>query len=42
MLQDAGFEVNSNNIPQDELPTKLQDYDAICVRSSTKVRKDLY
>jgi len=41
MLQDAGFDVNTNNIPQDELPTKLQDYAAICVRSATKVRKDL-
>ena len=41
MLKDAGFDVNTNNIPQDELPTKLQDYAAICVRSATKVRKDL-
>ena len=41
MLQDAGFEVNTNNIPNEELPTKLQEYAAICVRSATKVRKDL-
>ena len=41
MLQDAGFDVNTNNIPNEELPTKLQEYAAICVRSATKVRKDL-
>jgi D-3-phosphoglycerate dehydrogenase len=41
MLEDAGFTVDTNNIPQDELPVKLQAYDAITVRSATKVRKDL-
>jgi len=41
MLEDAGFFVDTNNIPQDELPVKLQDYDAITVRSATKVRKAL-
>ena len=41
MLEDAGFEVDTNNIPQDELPEKLKAYDAITVRSATKVRKDL-
>jgi D-3-phosphoglycerate dehydrogenase len=41
MLEDAGFEVDTNNIPQDELPVKLQNYDAITVRSATKVRKAL-
>jgi len=41
MLEDAGFEVDTNNIPQDQLPEKLQAYDAITVRSATKVRKDL-
>jgi D-3-phosphoglycerate dehydrogenase len=39
MLEDAGFFVDTNNIPQDELPVKLQEYDAITVRSATKVRK---
>ena len=33
MLEDAGFFVDTNNIPQDELPVKLQNYDAITVRS---------
>src|SRR5476651_2093272 len=41
MLEDAGFEVDTNNIPQEELPTKLQNYDGITVRSATKVRKAL-
>jgi D-3-phosphoglycerate dehydrogenase len=41
MLEAAGFEVDMNNIPQDQLAEKLNDYDAICVRSATKVRKDL-
>ncbi|WP_186461737.1 D-2-hydroxyacid dehydrogenase [Mucilaginibacter pallidiroseus] len=41
MLEDAGFLVDTNNIPQDELPTRLQEYDAITVRSATKVRKAL-
>ncbi len=41
MLEDAGFFVDTNNIPQEELPVKLQEYDAITVRSATKVRKAL-
>src|SRR3982751_4321442 len=41
LLEDAGFFVDTNNIPQDELPAKLQNYDAITVRSATKVRKAL-
>lgn len=41
MLEDAGFIVDTNNIPQDELSAKLNEYDAITVRSATKVRKAL-
>ncbi|MDB4161496.1 D-2-hydroxyacid dehydrogenase [Bacteroidia bacterium] len=41
MLKDAGHEVDTNNIPQEELLTKLNEYDAILVRSATKVRRDL-
>ncbi|WPU90956.1 D-2-hydroxyacid dehydrogenase [Mucilaginibacter sabulilitoris] len=41
LLEDAGFFVDTNNIPQDELPEKLKNYDAITVRSATKVRKAL-
>lgn len=41
ILEDAGFEVSTEHIPQEELALKLQDYDAITVRSATKVRKEL-
>jgi D-3-phosphoglycerate dehydrogenase len=41
MLEDAGFFVETKNIPQDELPVRLQEFDAITVRSATKVRKAL-
>ncbi|SFC08562.1 D-3-phosphoglycerate dehydrogenase [Parapedobacter composti] len=41
LLENAGFTVDTNHIPQNELALKLPDYDAITVRSATKVRKDL-
>jgi D-3-phosphoglycerate dehydrogenase / 2-oxoglutarate reductase len=41
LLEAAGFIIDTNNIPQDELPTRLQNYDGITVRSATKVRKAL-
>lgn len=41
MLEAAGHEVHNQNIPQAELPSKLPAFDAICVRSATKVRTDL-
>ncbi len=41
LLDEAGFIVDTNNIPQDELPGKLNEYDVITVRSATKVRKAL-
>jgi D-3-phosphoglycerate dehydrogenase len=41
LLEEAGFIVDTNNIPQDELPVRLQEYDVITVRSATKVRKAL-
>lgn len=40
MLEAAGFEVDMNKIPQEELVNRLNEYDAICVRSATKVRKE--
>lgn len=40
-LEAAGFEVNTNKIEQADLPKELPNYDVICVRSATKVRKDL-
>ncbi len=41
MLEDAGFTVDTTNIPQDQLKDRLNEYDAITVRSATKIRKDL-
>src|ERR1700761_5369621 len=41
LLEAAGFEIDTVNIPQEELPARLNEYDAITVRSATKVRKAL-
>jgi D-3-phosphoglycerate dehydrogenase len=41
LLEEAGFEVDMNKIEQDDLASKLNEYDAICVRSATKVRQEL-
>ncbi len=41
LLEAAGFQIDTTNIPQDELLVKLQGYDGITVRSATKVRKAL-
>jgi D-3-phosphoglycerate dehydrogenase / 2-oxoglutarate reductase len=41
LLRDAGHEVVTQTIAQDQLPNELPSFDAICVRSATKVRKDL-
>ncbi|CAH0998759.1 Hydroxypyruvate reductase [Neolewinella maritima] len=41
LLEDAGYEVVTDKIPQDELITKLNNFDVIIVRSATKVRKEL-
>src|SRR5476651_1221844 len=41
LLEDAGFIVDTDNIPQEELPARLNEYDVITVRSATKVRKAL-
>lgn len=41
MLEEAGFEVVTEKVPQDQLATALKNFDAITVRSATKVRKDL-
>lgn len=41
LLEDAGFEVDTHHIPQEELAEKLPAYDAITVRSATKVRQAL-
>lgn len=41
LLEEAGYQVDLEKIPQEDLPKVLPNYDVICVRSATKVRKDL-
>jgi D-3-phosphoglycerate dehydrogenase len=41
LLEKAGFVVDTDHIPQEELPQRLQAYDAVTVRSATKIRKEL-
>ncbi|WP_028297075.1 D-2-hydroxyacid dehydrogenase [Olivibacter sitiensis] len=41
LLEAAGFTVDTQHIAQEELADKLKSYDAITVRSATKVRKEL-
>ncbi|WKK60248.1 MULTISPECIES: D-2-hydroxyacid dehydrogenase [unclassified Sphingobacterium] len=41
ILEAAGFEVDTVHIPQEELATRLNNYDAVTVRSATKLRQEL-
>ncbi len=41
ILVDAGLEVHNIKIPQEELSSRITEYDAIIVRSATEVRKDV-
>ena len=41
LLEEAGFTVDTQTVPQDQLSSALLNYDAITVRSATKVRKEL-
>ncbi len=41
ILEKAGFTVDTQTVPQEQLAEALQNYDALTVRSATKVRKDL-
>jgi D-3-phosphoglycerate dehydrogenase len=41
MLEQAGFVVDTETVAQDKLVDALQNYDAITVRSATKVRQEL-
>ena len=41
LLEEAGFTVDTQTIPQDQLSSAMLNYDAITVRSATKVRKEL-
>ncbi|MEM1318685.1 MAG: D-2-hydroxyacid dehydrogenase [Bacteroidota bacterium] len=40
-LEAAGFQVDNTKIAQDDLPARLPEYEAIVVRSATKVRQAL-
>jgi D-3-phosphoglycerate dehydrogenase len=41
LLEEAGYQVDTEKIPQEELAEKLPEYDVVIVRSATKIRKDL-
>lgn len=41
LLEEAGYEVHTEKVAQENLGKALTKYDVICVRSATKVRKDL-
>ncbi len=41
LLEKANYQVDTNKIPQEELAARLPEYDAIIVRSATKVRREL-
>ena len=41
LLEQAGYTVDTETVPQDKLIEALQHYDAITVRSATKIRKEL-
>lgn len=41
LLEEAGYQVDTDKIDQADLPKRLPEYNAICVRSATKVRQDL-
>ena len=40
-LRDAGYEVITDNIPQADLSSKIGEFEALVVRSATKVRQDI-
>lgn len=41
LLEEAGYEVVTTQVPQDQLAAELPNFDAVVVRSATKIRKDL-
>jgi len=41
MLREAGYDVDTNTVSQEDLAGKLNAFDAILVRSATKIRADL-
>jgi len=41
LLEEAGFELSMEKVPQDKLAEELPQYHAIVVRSATKIRKEV-
>lgn len=41
LLESAGFSVDTQTIPQDELPAKIAAYDILLVRSATRVTREV-
>ena len=41
ILEKAGFTVVTDKVAQDKLAEELKNYDAVLVRSATKIRKDI-
>lgn len=41
LLEEAGYQVDTDKVPQDQLGQVLPDYDVVIVRSATQIRKDL-
>ena len=41
LLQDSGFEVCTDKISQEELPSRISEYDVLVVRSATKVTAEV-
>jgi D-3-phosphoglycerate dehydrogenase / 2-oxoglutarate reductase len=41
LLDEAGFDVQTEKIPQDKLASEIAKFDVLIVRSATKVRKDI-
>jgi D-3-phosphoglycerate dehydrogenase len=41
LLEEAGYQVDTEEVPQEQLKDVLSNYDAVLVRSATKIRKEL-
>ncbi|MEZ4894774.1 MAG: hypothetical protein R2778_17400 [Saprospiraceae bacterium] len=41
LLEEASYSLDDQKIPQDELPSKIGEYDVLLVRSATKVTKEV-
>lgn len=41
LLEEAGYQVDTDKVPQEKLAEVLPAYDVVIVRSATKIRKDL-